>query len=588
MKTIIDKVEKLETDTLLNDAKWSDSEETTKEPLTPVSIDLHPSLPLNVSMATPPIKQHKRSASAIYDYAIDSAHPHHQSSPDLRQHIQSNAAHNKKKWFQLPRMNLKKQQSTPPRRGFGGLKAGLVEPPEPPPQLLFNLDWSTSLKGPTTLWENDVKQSASTPVTPVVSRRSSGVYSDTIFSTECNTTRHKKSSSSVSSLSTLVPEQPDHHTTAQLDKDMLAVRRLSCPSYNYQVIYLDEASNTTSKPKPGSTSTKLFSIIPMHQRPSLKRGVSTESVLYHSSSSSSSSSSSAASTPPPSPPLSKASTDYKILLFNVYTPDTNELVLNFRNIQPRTVKLKRRCNLKSEQKALHEWQTQLLTRLKHSFSVQRRDNTISPAKKARYFLTRRFILREFYTTEITFWNQLNFSKVMFCDPLKLALERGSISARPTDVDWFANLDDLMAFSSTLICRLRQFQVDKIPCKEDLNDPNCQMDQVNIGLVLREMTESMVTFLRCALDYKSNKKLMDQRKTNKAYALYKEKLALRKETRQFTLGDYLIIPIQRVTRYGLLLADLEKHTEPTHSDYRNIKISLCIIQSLASAMNAVQN
>ncbi|OAD03292.1 hypothetical protein MUCCIDRAFT_81292 [Mucor lusitanicus CBS 277.49] len=489
-------------------------------------------------MATPPIKQHTRSASAIYEYAIDSSHPYHHSSPDLKHDVQQNASHNKKKWFQLPRMNLKRQQSTPPRRGFGGLKAGLVEPPEPPPQLLFNLGWSTSLKVPTTLWEDDVKQSASTPVTPVVSRRSSGVYSDTIFSTECNTTRHKKSSSSVSSLSTIVPEQQDNHTPAQLEKDMLAVRRLSCPNYNYQEDgFLDEAAVTT---------------------------------------------------PPPSPPLSKNSADYKILLFSVYAPDTNELVLNFRNIQPRTVKLKRRCNLKSEQKALHEWQTQLLTRLKHSFSVQHRDNAISPAKKARYFLTRRFILQEFYTTEITFWNQLNFSKVMFCDPLKLALERGSISARPTDMDWFANLHDLMAFSSTLIRRLRQFQVDKIPCKEHLNDPNCQTDQVNIGLVLREMTESMVTFLRCALDYKSNKKLMDQRKTNKAYALYKEKLALRKETRQFTLGDYLIIPIQRVTRFGLLLADLEKHTEPTHPDYRNIKISLCIIQSLASAMNAVQN
>lgn len=177
---------------------------------------------------------------------------------------------------------------------------------------------------------------------------------------------------------------------------------------------------------------------------------------------------------------------------------------------------------------------------------------------------------------------------MFRDPLKLALERGSIYARPIDMDWFANLQDLMTFSSTLIRRFQQFQVDKIPCKEDMNDPNHQTDQVNIGLVLREMTESMVTFLRCALDYKSNKKLMDQRRTNKAYALYKEKLALRKETRQFTLDDYLIVPIQRVTRYGLLLADLEKFTDSTHPDYRNIKISLCIIQSLAYAMNAVQN
>ncbi|GAN10972.1 hypothetical protein MAM1_0440c10522 [Mucor ambiguus] len=567
METIIDKVEKLEIDTL-NIAKWSDREETTKGPLTPVSIDLHSNCPspLDVSMIAFPVKQHKRSASAIYEYVMDSTYSHHQSSPNLKQCAQI-SPRNKKKWFQLPRMNLKRQQSTPPRRGFGGLKAGLVEPPEPPPQLLFNLDWSTSLKGPTSLWDNDVKQSASTPVTPVVSRRGSGVYSDTIFSTEYNTTRHKKSSSSVSSTSTVVPEQADnHHTTAQLESDMLAVRRLSCPNYNCQDIFLDEAGNTASKAKPGSTSTKQCSIIPMHQRPSLKRGISAESILYHSSPSLSLSSSSAASTPPSSPPLFKSSADYKLLLFDVYAPDTNELVLNFRNIQPRTVKLKRRCNLKSEQMALHEWQTQLLTRLRHSFSVQHRDHTISPAKKARYFLTRRFILQEFYTTEITFWNQLNFSKVMFFDPLKLALEKGSVSARPIDIDWFANLHDLMGFSSTLIRRLGQFEVNKIPCKEDANDPNCQTDEVTIGLVLREMTESMVTFLRCALDYKNNKKLMNQRKTNKAYALYKEKLALRKETRQFTLDDYLIIPIQRVTRYGLLLA----------------------VQSLASAMNAVQN
>ncbi|KAL7319370.1 hypothetical protein PS15m_002514 [Mucor circinelloides] len=586
METIIAKVEKLEIDTS-NIAKWSDSEETTKDPLTPISIDLNSNHPAqDIPMTTSPIKQHKRSASAIYEYAIDSSYPRHQSSPDLKQSIQRSASHNKKKWFQLPRMTLKKQQSTPPRSGFGGLKAGLVEPPEPPPQLLFNLDWSTTSIGPTTLWENDVKQPASTPVTPVVSRRSSSVYSDTIFLAEYNT-HHKKSSSSVSSTSTVVPEQ-ENHTTAQLESDVFAVRRLSCPNYNSQGTFLDEAGNTAFKPKPGNTSLKLFSIIPVHQRPSMKRGASTESVLLHSSSSLSSASSVSSSTPPPSPPLSKSSADYKFALFNVYAPDTNELVLNFRNIQPRTVKLKRRCNLKSEQKAFHEWQTHLLANLKHSFSIQHRDNNISPAKKARYFLTRRFILQEFYTTEITFWNQLNFSKVMFRDPLKLALERGSISARPADMDWFANLHDLMTFSSTLIRRLRQCQVDRIPSKEDVNDPNYQADQANIGLILREMTESMVTFLRCALDYKGNKKSMDQRKTNKAYALYEEKLALRKETRQFTLGDYLIIPIQRVTRFALLLADLEKHTEPAHPDYRNIKISLCIIQSLASAMNAVQN
>lgn len=74
-----------------------------------------------------------------------------------------------------------------------------------------------------------------------------------------------------------------------------------------------------------------------------------------------------------------------------------------------------------------------------------------------------------------------------------------------------------------------------------------------------------------------------------------------------MQDYLIIPIQRVARYGLLLAgkychlafekealsnshlllDLLKHTQPSHSDYNNLIKAHQIVTSLASAMNSVQ-
>jgi hypothetical protein len=164
---------------------------------------------------------------------------------------------------------------------------------------------------------------------------------------------------------------------------------------------------------------------------------------------------------------------------------------------------------------------------------------------------------------------------MFCDTLQLALDRHSEIAKLADMDWFAHLHGLMKFSSTLILRLRNAQIEKptLNYQDSVTDPNCQAcpTDVNVGLVLREMAEQMVVFLRCALDYRANRKLLDQKKNNKAYALYNEvcshcmrvysnlvtdviiqKLALRKETRQFTLHDYLIIPIQRITRYGLLL------------------------------------
>lgn len=40
-------------------------------------------------------------------------------------------------------------------------------------------------------------------------------------------------------------------------------------------------------------------------------------------------------------------------------------------------------------------------------------------------------------------------------------------------------------------------------------------------------------------------------------MHQQRLYSRKETSQFTMEDYLIIPIQRVARYGLLLAGKRK-------------------------------
>lgn len=116
---------------------------------------------------------------------------------------------------------------------------------------------------------------------------------------------------------------------------------------------------------------------------------------------------------------------------------------------------------------------------------------------------------------------------MFSDPLQLAVDRNSDVARSGDIDLFANLCDLMKFSSSLIVRLRNAQIQSTDstdiCEDIEHDPSCQTcpNDVNIGYVLCDMAESMVTFLRCAVDYRANKKTLDQRINHKAYALYNE-------------------------------------------------------------------
>lgn len=254
METIINKAENLEIDTS-DITKWPEIQESSSIDETHHQHDLH--------FSTTPIKHHKRAASESGEYATTDILPTRQSLPDLKEYIHKNSfCSNKKKWFQIPRMTLRRQQSTPPRSGLGGLKAGSVEPPDPPPQLLFNLDWSTpNLKGSstTTLWDNnDVKQLAeSTPATPATSRRSS-VISTGLFSPEADSFRHKKSLS-MSCVSAIVSEEDSYHVNPRSS-------RISDDRNSSQETTSD-ATNTTLKPKYCNTSTRLFSIIPIPQDP---------------------------------------------------------------------------------------------------------------------------------------------------------------------------------------------------------------------------------------------------------------------------------------------------------------------------------
>ncbi|KAG0224507.1 hypothetical protein BGW42_005059 [Actinomortierella wolfii] len=59
------------------------------------------------------------------------------------------------------------------------------------------------------------------------------------------------------------------------------------------------------------------------------------------------------------------------------------------------------------------------------------------------------------------------------------------------------------------------------------------------------------------------------------------------TGRFSLADLLILPIQRVTRYCLLLKDLKKHTDVDHQDYVCLVHALEQVHTLAMATNDVQ-
>lgn len=131
-------------------------------------------------------------------------------------------------------------------------------------------------------------------------------------------------------------------------------------------------------------------------------------------------------------------------------------------------------------------------------------------------------------------------------------------AKPEDADIFANLFDLMQFSAKLINLLRRFQIhyiDNVSPSLSNDEEACAHIECNnlyIGQKLVDMSEDLVVFLRCAIDYRENRKQLDATEQRAGFTRYRELLFSKKETSQFTMNDYLIIPIQRVARYVLLI------------------------------------
>lgn len=51
-----------------------------------------------------------------------------------------------------------------------------------------------------------------------------------------------------------------------------------------------------------------------------------------------------------------------------------------------------------------------------------------------------------------------------------------------------------------------------------------------------------------------------------------------------LGDYLIVPVQRLPRYMLLLTGIVKATKPEHPDYQNLTLALSKVREATDHVN----
>ena len=83
---------------------------------------------------------------------------------------------------------------------------------------------------------------------------------------------------------------------------------------------------------------------------------------------------------------------------------------------------------------------------------------------------------------------------------------------------------------------------------------------------------------------ANKTLEQLRKNNKKFNDFLEEIEFTEKLKNMELWSFLIKPVQRITKYPLLLADLLKHTPPDHPDYAGVEEALAVYKKINEENN----
>lgn len=271
-----------------------------------------------------------------------------------------------------------------------------------------------------------------------------------------------------------------------------------------------------------------------------------------------------------SPPLGYSDSAPSLLITHQATSPISLSARIKRTWTPEKSHMSKKSLSSKEREGIHIWKSTLQKYLAESKML--------PRGQSPHLL--RFILNELLSTEITYLNHLLIVKQMFMDPLA---EAATTYPRPLvnikDIQTiFAFIPELISLSSTLIHRLK----DAICTTE-----NEETQGSIIGRVFCELEDEFDIYISYAANFSKQQRCIERADRSIVYRQLVQESLRKKETNRMGLSDYMIAPIQRITRYGLLLKDLAKHLNPESADFMYMQRSLKCHLALAHAMNEVQ-
>ncbi|KAI8084685.1 Dbl homology domain-containing protein [Halteromyces radiatus] len=184
-------------------------------------------------------------------------------------------------------------------------------------------------------------------------------------------------------------------------------------------------------------------------------------------------------------------------------------------------------------------------------------------------------MMELISTEETYLDDLLIIKTKFMDPLIQASQQSRPIINYRDIQTiFAFIPQLISLSSTLVQRLNSAQHD--------NDDDDDYDW--IGYIFSDLESSFDVYIYYAVNFEKVRKCLAKIDCDAlCYQILQDSSTRRKETKRMGLYDFLITPIQRITRYCLLLKDLQKNSTKSILVDRSLKC----LSALACAMNEIQ-
>ncbi|KAK6187699.1 hypothetical protein SNE40_005666 [Patella caerulea] len=205
-----------------------------------------------------------------------------------------------------------------------------------------------------------------------------------------------------------------------------------------------------------------------------------------------------------------------------------------------------------------------------SFSRENRDSSLirnlQPEEK-----NRQNYIQELINTEQTYIDDISFVREVFQYPLVDA----KVLTPEESQQLFVNLQDLIISSTKLIKSLR--------VRRKMSGKGKAIHM--IGDILCENLPHMTPYVRyCSCQLTAAALLQHKCDTSPEFNEVHRKCMLDPRTKNMPLSSFLLKPMQRITKYPLMIKEILKYTPDSHADHQNLVDALARAEELCSQVN----